>query len=236
MATKRKILIAGASGLVGYGALRHFGDHADLGVAAPSPRDEEHAGVAGDVGRERHRHAGEDHDTVEWNQPEVCHTWNLRLILEVVNHPAMNYTVLDEARDSPPERSVAAPGQAVLRPAGEPPPLGRRAPALACPVSRAPPDRAGATHSHGAACRDPRLRRVERHGARGPARIPRSRASPPVGRGPPGEGTGPHPHRLSAPRPPPRSHDGPAGRPRTPLSPRRASARADPQASTRVKG
>jgi hypothetical protein len=55
-------------------ALRHFGDHADLGVTASPPRDEEHAGVAGDFRRERHRHAREDHDIVEGNQLEVCHT------------------------------------------------------------------------------------------------------------------------------------------------------------------
>src|SRR5207245_4302761 len=134
----------------------------------------------------------------------------------------MNYTVLDEARGSAPERRLVAPGQAVLRPAGEPPPAGRRTPALARPVSRAAPDRAGPTHTDGAPCRDTRLRRVERHGAGGPARIPGAPAPPPFGRRPPGEGPGPHPERRSAPRPPPRSHDGSARRARTPLSPRGA--------------
>src|SRR5713226_8292536 len=141
---------------------------------------------------------------------------------------------MDEAREPSRRRPLGAACAAVLRPAGEPPPVGGTAPALPRPVSRAPPDRAGAPHSHGATCRDARLRRVERHGAGGPARIPGSRASPPLGRGPPGEGIGPHPDGLSAPRPPPRSHDGSAGRPRTPLSPRAASAGADPHASPRV--
>ena len=38
MAAKRKILIAGASGLVGYGALRHFGGRDDWEVIAISRR------------------------------------------------------------------------------------------------------------------------------------------------------------------------------------------------------
>ena len=59
-------------------ALRHFGDHADLGVAALSPRDEEHAGVAGRIGRQGHRHAREDDDLVEWDEPEVGHDCNVR--------------------------------------------------------------------------------------------------------------------------------------------------------------
>ena len=62
-------------------ALRHFGDHAYLGVAAPPPRDEEHAAVAAGVGRQRHRHAREDHDIVEGNQLEMGHAWNLRQIV-----------------------------------------------------------------------------------------------------------------------------------------------------------
>ena len=54
-------------------ALRHLGDHADLGVAAAAPRDEQHARIAADVRRQRHRHAGEHHRVVEGNQFEGCH-------------------------------------------------------------------------------------------------------------------------------------------------------------------
>src|SRR5207245_4873943 len=185
-------------------ALRHFGDHTDLGVAAPPPRDEEHAGVAGRVGRQGHGHAREDHDVVEWDEPEVCHTWNVRPMLYVVNYPVVNYTVLDEAGDAL-QRGLAPPGQAVLRPAGEPSPAGRRAPALPRPVSRAAPDRAGPAHAHGPPRRDTRLPRVERHGAGGSARVPRSRAPARVGRGPAGGGPGAHPHRPPAPRAAPRT-------------------------------
>src|SRR5712691_10915804 len=100
-------------------------------------------------------------------------------MLDVVNHPVVNYTVLDEAAESAPERRLVAPGQAVLCPAGEPAPPGGGAPALPRPVPRAAPDRAGAPHSHGRAGRDARLRRVERHGIGGPARIAGPRTPPP---------------------------------------------------------
>src|SRR5260370_9685614 len=142
-------------------------------------------------------------------QPEFCQTCNLCQIFQFFNYPVLYYTVLDEVADSPGGRSLAAPAPPVLCPAGEIPSAGRRARALAGPVSRAARDRAGAAHSHGAAGRDTRLRRVERHRPRGPARIPVSRAAPPVGLGPPGEVAGSPPHRRSAPPPPVQPRDRP---------------------------
>ena len=54
-------------------ALGDLGDHADLGVVAAAPRDEQHARIAADVHRQRHRHAGEHHGIVEGDQFEGCH-------------------------------------------------------------------------------------------------------------------------------------------------------------------
>ena len=211
-------------------ALRHLRDHADLGVAAPVPGDDERAGVAADIGRERHRHAREDHDVVEWNQLQVGHTWNLRPILDDVNHPVLNYTVLDGAGDS--SESGAWPllvrlffaqranlpllaAELQLSPAQchvlhliepeRPIPMGQLAETLACDASNV-------------------TGLVDRLESRGLVRRRPSAADrrvkvlflTPTGA------------RL---RPPPRSHDGPAGRPRTPLSPRAARAGADPHAS-----
>src|SRR3982074_2486607 len=99
----------------------------------------------------------------------------------------MNYTIGDEAADKRRLRCLAAPDAALLRPACAPAAARRRAPALAGAVSRVAPDRARPTDPDGAARRDPRLRRVERDGVGGSARVARSRASPPVGRGPQGE-------------------------------------------------
>src|SRR5687767_7258661 len=146
----------------------------------------------------------------------------------------MNYNVGDEAGHPSPRRRLVAAGQAVLRPTGEPAPVGRRARALTRAMSRAALDRAGPPPSHGAAGRDPRLRQVERHGAGGPPRIPGPRTAPRVGRRPAGEGTRPHPDRLPAPRPSPRPDDRAARRPRTPVPPRAAGAGPDPLAPARV--
>src|SRR6187399_2382642 len=95
----------------------------------------------------------------------------------------VNYNGGDEARGS--SRRLAAAGAAFLRPEGEPPAAGRGARALPRPMPRASPDRAGPPHPHGPARPDPRLRRVERDGARGPAGVARPVAAPPVGGGPP---------------------------------------------------
>src|SRR6266851_3270798 len=96
----------------------------------------------------------------------------------------MNYTTGDERRKPTRLRRLASPGAALLRPARTAAVARRGAPALAGAVSRVAPDRTRPTDPDGAARRDTRMRRLERHGARGPARIARPRASPSVGRGP----------------------------------------------------
>src|SRR5450759_2678365 len=145
----------------------------------------------------------------------------------------MNYTAGDEAHELP---RLAAPGAVLFRPARAPAAARRRAPALAGAVSRVAPDRAGPTDPDGAARRDARLRRVERDGARGPARIARPRVPPPVGRGPSGESLGSHAEGFSPPRPSARPHDHTARHPRTPVRPRATDTGTNPHASARAGG
>src|ERR1700682_4382362 len=112
----------------------------------------------------------------------------------------MNYTTRDEPCKPARLRRLATPGAVLLRPARAPAVARRTAAALAGAVSHVAPDRAGPTGPDGSARGDARLRRVQRHRARGSARIARSRAPSPVGRGSPGESLGSHADRFPASR------------------------------------
>src|SRR5204862_8305801 len=95
----------------------------------------------------------------------------------------INYTDGDEADRHSCLRCLAAPGAALLRPAGEPAAARRRARAFAGAVSCAASDRARPADPDGAARRDAGLPRVERDGPGGSARVAGSGAAPSVGRG-----------------------------------------------------
>src|SRR4051812_46451458 len=118
----------------------------------------------------------------------------------------INYTVGDEADERPCLRRLATPGAALLHPACEPAAAGRRARAVAGAVPRAASDRAGPADPDGAARRDARLPRVERHRIGGSPRVPRPGAAPAVGRGPAGESAGSHANRVAPPHHAARSH------------------------------
>src|SRR4051794_10533705 len=94
---------------------------------------------------------------------------------------------------------LGAPGAFLLRAAGQPAHPGRRSPALPRPVPRPAPDRARPPRPHGPARGDPGLRRLQRDRPRGPPGVARLDTAAAVRGGPPGEGTGPHPHRLPTP-------------------------------------
>src|SRR5690349_11209515 len=68
----------------------------------------------------------------------------------------------------PVHRGLAAPGAPVLHAPREPALPGRRPRALARAVPRPAPPRAGAPAAHGPGRADPRLRRLQRDGPRGP--------------------------------------------------------------------
>ncbi len=68
--------------------LRHVGHHAHPCIPVATPRDEEHAGIASHLGRDRHRHTRKDRDVVECDQPQVRHEWKIRMIVDAVNHLA----------------------------------------------------------------------------------------------------------------------------------------------------
>jgi hypothetical protein len=58
--------------------LRHLGHHADLGVAAALPGDEQHAALRRGTQREGDLHPGEGHDIVQCDQPELGHDCTVR--------------------------------------------------------------------------------------------------------------------------------------------------------------
>src|SRR3954447_26403730 len=146
----------------------------------------------------------------------------------------MNYTAADVTREPVGLRRLAA-ARAVLLRATRPPAAGRRrARAVARAVPRPAPDRAGPIDPDGPACRDARLRRIERDGAGGQARIAGPRAPPAVLLRPSREGAGPDTEGHTTSRPPARSHDGPPCQSSAALNCGAARSRANSCASARV--
>jgi hypothetical protein len=62
-------------------ALRHLGHDADLRVLPVRARQQQDVRVLADVDRQRHRHAGEDDQVVERDDPQVLHGWKIRSIV-----------------------------------------------------------------------------------------------------------------------------------------------------------
>src|SRR5579862_9636501 len=149
-----------------------------------------------------------------------------QVLYDVNNWPNKLYSD-GETPGSSRQRGLGASAALLLHAARDAPSPGRRPAALTRAVPRAAPDRARPAHHDGRASRDPRLRRLQRHGARGPARIPWAGASPLFGGGSPGQGIGAHPNGLPTPGLAARSLDRTARRSRAAVSPRKAGARAN---------
>jgi len=147
-----------------------------------------------------------------------------------------DYTGGGEAGMPSVDCGLAAPGQALLRPARKPAPARLRPRAVAGAVPRAAPHRARPARRHGPARGNARLRQVECHRARGPSRVPRSRSPPGIGRGPSGEGPGPHPHRHAVARDARPTHVRASDGHGAPLAQRASRAGPDSRAPARLAG
>ena len=133
-------------------ALRHLGDHADLRVRAVLERQQQHVRVGADVHRQRHRHAGEDDQVVERNDPQVLHEKEDKIdSLDCQLSTSVSTMTRGEARRSRVLPRLAAADEVLLRPAPPPPGVGRRVRPLPGPVPRTSSHGPGPARADGAA-------------------------------------------------------------------------------------